>query len=93
MTPFLDDALVRKIDSGHCPDCGHRGFVLGPRGGSAMNIECGNVACLARFNIGQHPFNHTIVMAHRIARRGPEGGADNWGYEPGKERSACPGKP
>lgn len=77
----LDWTIIEKIDDGHCPDCDHRGFVLGPRGGSGMNIECGNIACGSRFNISQHPYNHHIVMAHRISNRGEPGAASNWGYQ------------
>jgi len=72
---FLDDDAVAKIDRGYCPDCGHRGFVLGPRGGASMNIECGNVACRARFNIVQLPASHHIVAGHRIEKQS-EGGSD-----------------
>jgi len=62
------------IGAGFCPDCGYRGFVLGPRGGVAINIECGNVDCRARFNIVSAPFNHTeLLFCDRIPREG-EGG-------------------
>lgn len=64
---------VKKIDSGHCPDCNHRGFVFGPRGGAAMNIECGG--CAARFNVSQFIYSHHIVMAHRIPKQS-DGGSD-----------------
>jgi hypothetical protein len=66
---------TKKIDSGHCPVCDHRGFVLGPRGGASMNIECGNLACRARFNVAQFSTSHRIVFAQRIPRQS-EGGAD-----------------
>jgi hypothetical protein len=62
------------ITNGHCPDCGHRGFVLGPRGGAAMNIECGNLDCRSRFNVAQF-MTHAIVMAHRLPKVG-QGGPD-----------------
>lgn len=62
------------MSAGFCPDCGWRGFVLGPRGGVAQNIECGNVMCRARFNVTQPFTSHRIVMAHRIPKQS-EGGA------------------
>jgi hypothetical protein len=34
MTGMLSDDDVAKLDAGYCLDCGHRGFVLGPRGGA-----------------------------------------------------------
>jgi hypothetical protein len=78
-----DDERVRAaIDTGHCPDCDHRGFVLGPRGGASINIECGNVKCLARFNVctAATPQRISVVMAQRLPRR-RDGGASNWGYD------------
>lgn len=44
-----DPEMINAIESGHCPDCGYRGFVLGPQGGMAINCECGG--CRNRFNI------------------------------------------
>jgi hypothetical protein len=75
MTEWLDETTVRLIDSGHCPDCRHRGFVMGPRGGSSTNIECGNLECRARFNVAQASVSHHVVMAHRIPKQS-EGGSD-----------------
>ncbi len=69
----LDMGQVRRINEGHCPDCGHRGFVLGPHGGSGQNIECGG--CGNRFNVAWTSFSHHVVMAHRIPRQ-DEGGSD-----------------
>ena len=57
-----------RIAAGHCPDCDHRGFVLGPRGGLAMNIECGNLQCRARFNITIAPMTRQVVFAQRIPK-------------------------
>lgn len=51
VTLVRDPAVIDAIDSGHCPDCGHRGFVLGPQGGMAINVECGNLRCRHRFNV------------------------------------------
>jgi hypothetical protein len=60
------------INSGHCPDCNYRGFILGPRGGAGINIECGNTNCRARFNVT--PYGGKVVMAERIERE-IEGGS------------------
>ena len=53
-----------KLGDGTCPDCGHRGFVLGPRGGAAINVECGNRSCRSRFNLTNVGWD--LVMAQRI---------------------------
>ena len=74
-TMELTDAEKLIITRGNCPDCGYRGFVLGPRGGASINIECGNLACRARFNVTAAR-NHWIVFAQRIPRES-EGGS-NW---------------
>ena len=58
------DAMCESIGRGHCPDCNYRGFVLGPRGGAAQNIECGNVECRHKFNVVI--FGNTCVRAERI---------------------------
>lgn len=73
MTQWLDDATLARMSDGYCPDCGHRGFILGPRGGSAINIECGG--CGARFNVAQGIGSHRLAMAHRIPKAS-EGGSD-----------------
>lgn len=72
MPDWMPEPEVRRIADGYCPDCGHRGFVLGPRGGAAMNIECGG--CGSRFNVAQAPASHRVVMAQRIERE-DEGGS------------------
>jgi transcription elongation factor Elf1 len=72
-TAMLDEQITRTIDQGTCPDCGHRGFILGPRGGSAVNIECGG--CGARFNVTPGITSHHLVFAHRIPSKS-DGGAD-----------------
>lgn len=68
------DTAAREaaITNGHCPECAHRGFVIGPRGGDALNIECGNLLCRARFNVSAYA--GTILFAHVIPRES-EGGA------------------
>jgi len=72
-TEMLSAEAINKLNTGHCPDCDHRGFVLGPRGGSSINIECGG--CGNRFNVAQFSTSHHFVMGHRIAKQS-EGGAD-----------------
>lgn len=74
-TDWLDTATVARMSDGYCPDCNHRGFVLGPRGGASINIECGG--CGSRFNVASGLTSHRLVMAHRIPKEA-EGGAD-WG--------------
>lgn len=71
----LGDEQMAAINKGHCPDCNHRGFVLGPRGGAAQNLECGG--CANRFNVAVLPASHHVVLGHRIPR-GDQGGGD-WG--------------
>lgn len=71
-----DDAAA--ITGGNCPDCRYRGFVLGPMGGASQNIECGNVACRARFNVTVYAGQ--VLLAQRIERQA-EGGAP-WPSEP-----------
>lgn len=75
MTHRHDDSLLPRLNAGHCPDCNHRGFVLGPRGGSAINIECGNLECRSRFNVSAGLYSHRILLAQRIAKQS-EGGSD-----------------
>jgi len=53
-----------KLAEGICPDCGHRGFVLGPRGGASINVECGNRVCAARFSLAT--FGWELMAAQRI---------------------------
>jgi hypothetical protein len=67
-----------RIEAGHCPDCDYRGFVLGPKGGAAQNIECGNVECRSRFNVTF--WSSAVVMADRIEKVS-EGGLP-WKSEP-----------
>lgn len=74
ITAIEQDALT----AGHCPDCSSRGFVLGPIGGMAQNIECANLACRARFNVAL--FAGRVLHAHRIDRAS-EGGIP-WPSEP-----------
>jgi hypothetical protein len=72
-----NDLLAAVIDAGHCPDCNHRGFLLGPRAGVTLNIECGNRQCRARFNVTAGLESHHIIFAERIPKQS-EGGPDWW---------------
>jgi hypothetical protein len=68
-----DDDLANKINDGHCPDCDYRGFIIGPRGGAAINIECASLDCRSRFNVVN--FGGRIMMAQRIPKQS-DGGSD-----------------
>lgn len=72
MKGHLNEAVRARLSAGHCPDCNYRGFRLGPRGGAAQNIECGNLKCRARFNVTM--ISGTAVFAQRIERES-EGGS------------------
>ena len=72
-----DDELI-TLNKGHCPTCNGRGFVLGPRGGLNVNIECANLACRERYNVAV--FSGNIMNAQRIEKRA-EGG-EPWPSEP-----------
>ena len=82
----LDDAALELLSKGFCPTCSHRGFVLGPRGGAAQNIECGAIPCRARFNITLSPVGPpgSVVMAHEIEREAA--GGSHWTNAPEWER-------
>jgi len=83
MMDEITDAQAARIMRGHCPDCGHRGFCIGPQGGLSLNIECGNSDCRARFNATF--YSGRLMFAERIERRS-EGGA-LWPSEP---EASCP---
>lgn len=74
----VSDEDRAKLNAGRCPECGGRGFVLGPRGGMNQNIECAQVTCRARFNVAI--FAGAIQHAQRIEKR-VEGGP-RWLSEP-----------
>jgi hypothetical protein len=61
--------MAAAITTGHCPACGYRGFVFGPRGGSSVNIECGNVKCRTRYNIATDMWQR-VIMVQEIDRNG-----------------------
>jgi len=75
---LTDDALA-TMSAGRCPECGYRGFVLGPRGGMSQNIECGNTKCRTRFNV--LCVSGEIVMGSYIPRESEGGGTwpSAWG--------------
>jgi hypothetical protein len=70
-TRELDDAECEAMTRGHCPACNGRGFILGPQGGAATNLECANLECRARFNVVN--LSGQIIMAQTIPRES-EGG-------------------
>lgn len=76
MQQLTDDerALIAR---GLCPDCGYRGFVLGPRGGLAINIECGALDCRSRFNVTM--FAGDCVFGERIPKE--TDGGSTWGAD------------
>lgn len=76
---MLGDAELACLSRGQCPACGMRGFVLGPRGGLAQNIECADLACRSRYNVTM--IAGRAVMAHDLydGRAGPP-----WPSEPPK---------
>lgn len=43
----VEEKLARL---GVCPDCEHKGFLAGPRGGMAQNFKCASSECGSRFN-------------------------------------------
>jgi len=61
------------LSRGHCPACSYRGFVLGPAGGAALNIECGNLDCRTRYNVVN--FAGQILMAQTIPSEAEGGGS------------------
>jgi hypothetical protein len=71
-----EEQLADTLSSGHCPDCKQRGFVLGPMAGHAINIECANVKCRARYNVAL--FGGNVMFAQRIER------SSEWPSEPEK---------
>ena len=67
MTETLTEDELLRMSMGLCPDCGYRGFLLGPRGGAAQNIECGSLACRSRFNVTNMGWQ-MIVMGQRLGK-------------------------
>lgn len=66
------------LNHGVCPNCGNRGFVIGPRGGINLNIECASISCRARFNVAL--FAGAVQHAQRIEKRAD--GGPPWPSEP-----------
>jgi hypothetical protein len=73
---------LRRIGQGYCPDCGHRGFVIGPQTGLNLNLECGSLSCRARFNVAFYA--SSAIMAQRIEKRAEGGYA--WASDPDEAR-------
>jgi hypothetical protein len=72
----LDQISMDVLTAGNCPGCGHRGFVLGPQGGQAINIECANLQCRQRYNVAT--YSGRVMMAQSIPR------TSAWPSEPKK---------
>jgi hypothetical protein len=56
--PILEELLRRSLELEQS-----RSFVFAPRGGASMNIECGHLDRLGRFNVVQLPASHHILPA------------------------------
>lgn len=74
----MGDKELARLSAGHCPLCEYRGFVLGPKAGINHNIECGNLNCRARFNVGMYAGH--ITFGQRIEAR--RDGGPMWPSEP-----------
>jgi len=46
----VTESELKSIKENKCPDCGHEGFLGGPRGGACENFKCANSDCGSRFN-------------------------------------------
>jgi hypothetical protein len=76
--PQLHEDELERLSKGDCPICRRRGFVIGPWGGSSINIECAQLDCRMRFNVAF--YSGQAVMAHHLGNgaTGP-----SWPSEPG----------
>jgi hypothetical protein len=70
---YHEALLLDALNRGCCPDCNRRGFVLGPKGGAAQNIECANLECRSRFNVTSG-MTMELIFAQRIPSEA-EGGS------------------
>jgi hypothetical protein len=61
---MLSERDLATLTRGHCPACGLRGFVIGPQALPAINIECANTACAARYNVAF--FSGQAIMGHEL---------------------------
>jgi hypothetical protein len=82
--PMLDEKTLADLTSGRCPRCHYRGFVIGPQGGSAINIECGNVECRERYNVVF--YSGAAIIGHAI---GNGATSSTWPSEPDKDALSC----
>ena len=63
MSQALSNEAIRKsIAKGACPDCGHRGFLPGPRGLALQNVRCAK--CGALFCVLMHGWD--VRRAERV---------------------------
>lgn len=59
----LNDEQLAAISDGRCPDCGCRGWLIGPMAGHQINITCtGDEA--HRFNVAF--YSGRAIMGHRL---------------------------
>lgn len=69
-----ENAVLKSLSKGRCPDCGEREFYMGPQGGLCQNIACGNDNCGSRFNVA--PFDDgwcgPAFLAERLSEPSPK---------------------
>jgi hypothetical protein len=75
--PQLHDAERLELSKGNCPVCHSRGFVIGPSGAAALNVECASRDCRARFNVTW--YSGEALIGHHLGF-GPSG--PPWPSEP-----------
>jgi hypothetical protein len=73
---------LARLSAGTCPRCGDRGFVIGPAGGAALNIECANLSCRARFNV---VFRSGEALMGHVNPREKDGGG-RWPSQPSQRK-------
>jgi len=60
--------LYRKIAIEEvCPDCGGKGFYIGRRGGTSINVHCMNRDCRSNFNVTD--FGNGEGICQRVGKR------------------------
>ena len=69
---------LTAMSLGYCPACHKRGFVIGPRAGLSINLECANITCRQRYNAAVLSGN--FMHGHYLPKRS-EGGLQ-WPSEP-----------
>lgn len=87
VSDILLEEELQEVDAGRCPDCHHRGFVIGPMAlpgpqGANINIECADLQCRARFAVAFYASQ--ALFGTRIEKQSEGGHA--WRSDP--QRSA-----